>query len=520
MISVLRGPDVTGPASPGPVLDDQLPNCIDIPSKNGIHMQHTAINRRSFLKGSLAGMATAALARPSWAAANEEVRLAILGAGWRGGQLAEAFSETDGCRLVAVADPDETLSNELAAKYSTTAHTDLRRVLDDSNIDAVVVATCNHWHCLATIWALQAGKDVYVEKPLSHSQWEGRQVVNAAAKSDRIVQIGTQQRSDRIQAEIKQFLHQEQALGKIKYVQANRLGPRATIGKRTKPLEIASTIDYDLWLGPAADQPIYRDKLHYDWHWDFNTGNGEMGNWGVHILDDVRNVVYQDQVTTPHRVVAAGGRVAWNDAGNSPNVHFALFETDTFPTLIALSNLPQKPGEEKGWQVRAGKPVDGPKSGYIVACEGGYYVGQRQKGRAVDLDGKTIREFKGKDIVERHVQNFIDAVRSRNADMLNAPIEMGHHSTGWCNLANVAFQAGGAYNRDQLASAASLSDWPLLIEEMERHLAPFGVSTSELVSSPVLSHDPETERFVGEHADVANQFLRRTYRGKYTVPQT
>lgn len=480
-------------------------------------MRNSTIHRRSFLVSSAAGIAAASAASQSLAAANEEVRIAIIGAGWRGGQLADAFSKAHGCRVVAVADPDHSLSEKMAAKYSAKAYFDLRNVYDDSNIDAVAIATCNHWHCLATIWALNAGKDVYVEKPLSHTQWEGRQVVNVASKTDRIVQIGTQQRSDPMQAQVKQFLHQEQALGDIQYVQANRLGPRSTIGKRKAPLDIASTVDYDLWLGPAADAPIYRDKLHYDWHWDFNTGNGEMGNWGVHILDDVRNVAYQDQVTTPTRIVAAGGRVAWHDAGNTPNVQYALFETELFPTLIALSNLPVGPVAKGGWKARAGLPLDGPSSGYVIACEGGYYLGQRQKGRAVDRQGKTIREFHGGDIVPLHVQNFVDAVRSRDATRLNAPIEMGHDSTGWCNLANVAFHAGSTYNREQLASCSALRAWPLLIDAMERQLAPFEVSTNELVSSPILSHDPKTESFVGDHAELGNRFLKREYRGKYAV---
>jgi len=315
----------------------------------------------------MAGVASVAHAKPTWrVAANEEVRVAILGAGWRGGQLAEAFSNAVGCKLVAFADPDLMLSKKLAHMYSATAHSDLRKVFDDPNVDAVVISTCNHWHCLATIWALQAGKDVYVEKPLSHTQWEGRQVVNAAAKSDRIVAFGTQQRSDPMQAEAKKFLHQEKSIGEIKYVQANRLGVRESVGKRTTPLQkdLPDTTDYDLWLGPATDQPIHREKLHYDWHWDFNTGNGEMGNWGVHILDDIRNVAYLDKVTTPKSVIAAGGRVAWNDGADTPNVHFALFETDTFPTMFTLSNLPRTPdekpnkkGKKKGWSVKAGMPV-------------------------------------------------------------------------------------------------------------------------------------------------------------------
>ena len=481
-------------------------------------MQNKTFHRRSFMVASAAGVATAAMAKTSRAAANEEVRVAVLGAGWRGGQLADAFSKTEGCRLVAFADPDESLSKELADKHAAEAHVDLRNVLDDPNVDAVAIATCNHWHCLATIWALDAGKDVYVEKPLSHTQWEGRQVVNAASKSDRIVQVGTQQRSDPMQAEARQFLHVEKALGKIQYVQANRLGVRKQIGKRAKSLAIPNTVDYDLWLGPAADQAIYRDKLHYDWHWDFNTGSGEMGNWGVHILDDVRNVAYQDQVTTPNRIVAAGGRVAWNDAGNTPNVHYALLETEMFPTIVALSNLPKAPNAKGGWKVRAGQKFDGPSSGYIVACEGGFYLGQRQRGRAVDLQGKTIREFKGGDIVALHVQNFVDAVRSRDAKKLNAPVVVGHDSTGWCNLANVAFRAGAAYDRDQMSAVSSLPAWPLLVEEMQRQLSPFEVATSELVSSPVLSHNPNTEQFVGDHAALANAFLKREYRSKYVVP--
>lgn len=494
-------------------------------------MPRLPIDRRSFLIGAAAAgcssgvFTSSATAKSKRISANEEVRIAILGAGWRGGQLADAFSNADGCRLVAFADPDQTLSQKLADQYSATAHTDLRKVLDDPNVDAVVVSTCNHWHCLATIWALDAGKDVYVEKPLSHTQWEGRQVVNAAAKSDRIVAIGTQQRSDPMQADAKNFLHDEQALGKILYVQANRLGVRESVGKRSSPLEMPSTVDYDLWLGPAADQPIYRDKLHYDWHWDFNTGGGEMGNWGVHILDDVRNVAYQDKVMTPKSIVTAGGRVAWNDAADTPNVHFALFETDTFPTLITLSNLPNTPnekpnkkGKKTGWSIRAGKPIDGPVSGYMVVCKGGYYLGQRQKGRAVDLEGKTIREFQGGDIVPLHVQNFVDSVRARDSGMLNAPVEMGHHSTGWANLANIGFHAGAVYDSEQLSSASSLPAWPLLVKEMENQLATFDIKTSELVSSPVLTHDPQAEQFVGEHAELGNRFLKREYREDFVVP--
>jgi len=475
------------------------------------------LNRRNFLATSAVGATAVALGNPATAAATDEVRVAVLGAGWRGGELSAAFKGTKGARLVTIADPDSERAGDLAAKHNVKAVSDLRSVLDDPNVDAVAIATPNHWHCLAALWALDAGKDIYVEKPLSHTQWEGRQLVNAAKRSDRIVQIGTQQRSDPMQAQAKQFLHNERALGAIRFVQANRLGPRASIGRRQSPLAPPDTVNYDLWLGPAQDRPIMRDKFHYDWHWDFNTGSGEMGNWGVHILDDVRNVAYQDQVSTPSRIVAAGGRIGWQDAGESPNVHYALFETELFPTLIALSNLPKSPTEKSGWKARGKMPVDGPGSGYVIACEGGYYLGERGKGRAVDLQGKTIREFKGGNIVPLHVQNFVDAVRSRDAASLNAPVAMGHDSTGWCNLANIAFQAAASYDREQLQSANSLQAWPDLIDAMESQLSPHGATVGQLLSSPVLSHDPKTERFVGDHAEAANRFLRREYRGKYVI---
>ncbi len=475
--------------------------------------------RRQFLGFLAAGAGTAALPGVVRAAtANDDVRMAVLGAGGRGGDIAGAINGTAGAKLVMVADPDQGRANKLAAKYKAKAVSDLRTVLDSDDIDAVAITTCNHWHCLAAIWAIEAGKDVYVEKPLSHNQFEGRQVVAAAHKHNKIVQLGTQQRSDPIQMQARKFLHEDKSLGEIKYVQANRLGPRGSIGRRETPLTPPKELDYNLWLGPAADEPIYRNSFHYDWHWVWNTGNGEMGNWGVHILDDVRNVAYQDQVSTPKRLICGGGRVAWNDAGETPNVHFALFETETFPTLIALSNLPAKPGAKGAWKAKGQMKMDAPSSGYAVVCEGGTYLGQRGHGEAYDADGKLIRKFKANvSTVPAHMKNFVDAVRSRNAASLAAPIENGHYSTGWCNLANVAFRASGAFNAEQLTRASELPQWQALMGDMTAPLSEFGADTSDLLSSPVLEHDPKAERFTGEHADLANSFLRRKYRPGFEV---
>ncbi|WP_153559124.1 Gfo/Idh/MocA family protein [Roseimaritima sediminicola] len=482
-------------------------------------MKSPNVSRRGFLQSAAFATAAAGVAPRVLAAANDELRVAVIGAGGRGNEMARAFAATEGVRVVAVADPDQQRASSLADKYDATAVTDLRRVLDNADVDAVVVTTCNHWHCLASIWALQAGKHVYVEKPLSHTQWEGQQLVAAAKNSGLVCAIGTQQRSDPMQDEIKNFLHKERALGSIHYVQANRLGPRASIGRRSSPLPVPAEVDYDLWLGPAAKEALYREKLHYDWHWDFNTGNGEMGNWGVHILDDVRNVAYQDSVTTPKAITAAGGRVAWNDAGDTPNVHYALLETDSFPTLMALSNLHATPDGKGSWKCPIHPRVKNPSSGYVVVCEGGYFAGQRGGGKAYDSDGKSIRTFKGGSQVPRHVQNFVDAVRQNDPSILNASVETGHYSSGWCNLANVAFQMGRSYDHQQLTSHSDRPAWPELVRQMEAQLKPFGATTNDLVCSARLEHDPKTERFQGEEAQRANALLKREYREGFAVPQ-
>ena len=231
---------------------------------------------------------------------NEKLNLGFIGTGGRGNELLKQFSALSDVRIAALCDPDQEHLENTAKKHRKAAkYADLRKLLDDPNVDAVVIATCNHWHALAAIWACKAGKDVYVEKPLTHNHWEGQQLVRVARKLDRIVQIGTQQRSDPLQEKVKDFLHAKQALGAIQCVQVCRFGQRKSIGHRSTPLKPPASLDYNLWLGPAKDEPIYRDKLHYDWHWSWNTGNGEMGNWGVHVLDDAVNVVFRDRVPFP-----------------------------------------------------------------------------------------------------------------------------------------------------------------------------------------------------------------------------
>lgn len=485
------------------------------------------MSRRSVLRASLAAGGIAALgpvhsfaSGRETGSAGDTIGVGIIGAGGRGGELAGPFNAAQGAKVVATADPDADRAKKLADKYGATPYTDLRKLLEDPAVDVVAISTCNHWHCMASVMAMQAGKDVYVEKPLSHSQWEGRQVVSAARKYNRIVQLGTQQRSDPMQAELKQFLHGEKGIGDIQYVQANRLGVRGSIGRREQPLSIPPSFDYDLWLGPAADQTLYRNALHYDWHWDWNTGSGEMGNWGVHILDDVKNVAYQDAVTTPSKIMAVGGRLVWGDAGNTPNVHYAIFETPSFPTIIVLSNLEAAPDKPKNsWSSRGGRRASGPGSGYVVACDGGYLMGQRGRAKVIDGDGKTMKEFRGGNMVPLHVNNFLDAVRTRDKDSLNAEIAIGHDSTGWCNLANIGFRSASEAFAETPSGIRIPEVWDSVVDELETQLKPFGLAKTDLQVSPVLTHNPKTEQFEGDNAEQANRFLKRDYRQGYEFPE-
>ena len=473
------------------------------------------IHRRSFLQQSAALGAALAVSPVRAQSVNEKLNIGFIGLGWRGGELLKQFGRLADVRIAALCDPDSQLLDTAAKEHQgAKPYADLRDLLDDRDVDAVAIATCNHWHALAAVWACQAGKDVYVEKPLAHNHWEGQQVVAAARRHDRIVQVGTQQRSDPLQDELKTFLHDDKGLGAIEYVLVCRFGRRAPIGKRSSPLQPPESVDYNLWLGPARDEPLYRDKLHYDWHWDWNTGNGEMGNWGVHVIDDAVNVVLRDRVPFPKRLLAAGGRVVWQDAGDTPNVCFAYYDTGSVPMLFALTNLPEKKGSDKDVKHQ------GVGSGYVVQCEGGYYAGGRGGGAAHDRDGKVIRPFKG-DSGAGHPRNFVDAVRAHDRKLLNAEVEIGHQSTAWCNLVNVACRVGGPYSDDKTqAIGKGFAPWEGLVEGAAEHLEKNGVNIrqSDVRVSPVLEFDAQKQRFVGDHAEKANRLLRRDYRDEFVVP--
>jgi hypothetical protein len=236
-----------------------------------------------------------------------------------------------------------------------------------------------------------------------------------------------------------------------------------------------------------------------------------MGNWGVHVMDDALNVVLRDRVPFPKRIAAAGGRVLWGDAGQTPNICFAYYDTGSVPVLFALSNLASSTGH-------GDLNYRGVGSGYVIQCEGGYYAGGRGGGSAHDRDGHMIRRFTG-DSGAGHQRNFVTAVHARDRSLLNAEVEIGHRSTAWCNLTDVAIRVGGPYSHDEATRIGQpLQPWTEIIDMLEREsaLAASDVATP-LHLSPVLEFDAATEHFNGKHAAQANSLLHREYRQPFEV---
>jgi predicted dehydrogenase len=393
----------------------------------------------------------------------------------------------------------------------------VRRVLDNKDVDAVVIASCNHWHCLSGIWAMQAGKDAYVEKPISNNVWEGRKLVEAARKYNRIVQGGTQQRSDPVQAQIKAFLAKG-SLGRMKFVRLNIFKARQSIGKLSAPMAWPTEVDKEQWLGPAQDEAIVRPRLSYDWHWDWNTGAGELGNWGPHVIDDCRNVAFNDRVTLPTRVVSGGGRFAWDDAGQTPNTHFVCYDTDEVPVVMAVHNLPIKTGSTAPDVYRRLRS----RAFLVIQCENGYYAGGRGGGAAFDDENNVIAKFSG-DGGEHHAANFLDAVRSRKQEQLAAEIEQTHYSSAWCHLGNASYRLGRAYqNREAIDAVKDSGPWAELIDDFTHHCAANDVdpSASGAKLGPMLEIDVNNETLTGPTATPeALALLRREYRAGFEIPE-
>src|SRR6266849_2396354 len=303
------------------------------------------ISRRAFLKNT--ALTTAALASPirSWSqlSPSDEVRMAVVGFRGRGGDHLKGLSALPGVRITGLCDVDRTVLDAEKAKWKergteVEGHTDIRQLLESKNVDAISIATPNHWHALATIWAIQAGKDVYVEKPVSHNVSEGRRAVEFARKHNKMVQTGTQSRSsiEGIKAAVDWV--KEGHLGKIKVARGLCYKPRGSIGKVDGPQPIPANIDYDLWCGPALKLPLMRKRLHYDWHWVWNTGCGDLGNHGIHEMDKSRWAIGKMELAP--RVFSIGGRLGYVADGETANTQMTVFDYGDALLIFEVRGLP------------------------------------------------------------------------------------------------------------------------------------------------------------------------------------
>jgi predicted dehydrogenase len=366
-------------------------------------------------------------------------------------------------------------------------------------------------------WACQAGKDVYVEKPVSYNIWEGRQMVVAARKHGRIVQAGTQGRSSLPLQQAFEYIQSGQ-IGPVLYAHAVNYMRRPSIGKVDGPQPVLSTVDYNLWRGPAPMEPLMREDLHYDWHWVWSTGNGEMGNNGVHYIDMCRWALGYDGLAP--RAMSIGGRFGYDDDGQTPNTQVAILDYTPAPIICEIRGLPSKTGARSMDKFRT---VD---KGILIQCEEGYFTGGHVGGAVFDRNGGEIKRFRGvekfAELAVRHLTNFAETMRSRNREARNADIQEGHISAAGCHMANVSHLLGAQATPQRIMEVTKANSQ--LADAFERcrdHLRSNGVDIGKTpaVLGPWVTMDSGQQTFVGEFSDRANELSKRVYRKPFVVPE-
>jgi len=500
------------------------------------------VNRRRFL-GCTAGGAALATLRPQGStaaerSANTAIGVAVVGLRGRGHEHVRIIAGTKGLRLVALCDLDPAIlatgvrnAERYGARVATL--TDPRKLLDRKDIDAITIATPNHWHSLLGIWACQASKDVYVEKPVSHHLWEGRKLVEAARKYGRVVQTGTQARANPDVREALAWLRAGN-LGKIRYARALCYKPRMSIGKVGHG-EIPPGVDYDLWTGPAPLKPLARKRLHYDWHWFYDYGNGDLGNQGIHETDLARWFLGYDKLSS--RVMSVGARLGYEDDGQTPNTQLVMHVYDGPPLVCEVRGLPQAKSYQASaalWSKNMDRPAGfpgGPTIGVIVVCEGGklVIVDGGEAALAMDAQDKVIRRFEKKD-PQRGIgwhkgdwfifENWQAAMHSRRAEDLAAEVLEGHLSSALCHTGMISHRLGRGARAEEIAERCQADRLTAEhFQAMKEHLERNGVDLSEprVALGVPLAFDPAGEKFIDN--DSANRLLRRADRAPYVVPE-
>ncbi|MEN6450914.1 MAG: Gfo/Idh/MocA family oxidoreductase [Thermoguttaceae bacterium] len=497
-------------------------------------------NRREFLKrtavGGLAAAAFSAIGPRAIArtlGANDRLRIAVAGINQRGMEHIQAYARMKGVEIAYLVDPDRRLFAS-RSKYiqdhggaAPKCIADLRQALEDKNLDAVSIATPNDWHALLAIWACQAGKDVYVEKPCCHNIFEGQRLVEAARKYDRIVQHGTQSRSD------PHWIKQVAAVrsgkyGKLLVCYGYASKARRSIGFRW-PKQPPAHLDFNLWLGPAPQQPYHENLVHYNWHWFWDFGNGEIGNQGVHQLDVARWAMPDG--AAPTAAISLGGRYGYQtqDQGQTPNTQLSVIEFGGPKIIFEDRGLvdPKKPkvtnefytdeGVIRGGRFYAkGKSEGEPLPG--VAAE--------DADRRATLSGNLVKAgSKGpvNDPQQRHFENFVACVRSRNRENLTAEISEGFLSARLIHLANTSYRLGQEASFRQ--KPEELGDDPMVqeaFESMKEHLtqaARLKLDTASYQLGRRVTFDAAANQYVGDAAADANALLSRPYRDPFIVPE-
>jgi predicted dehydrogenase len=419
--------------------------------------------RRSFFIGTGSALALDWSARR--ASANDRIRVAVLGVNGRGKDHIKAFQSLPGVEVATLCDPDRNVADERALEFfdaynkTVRVEQDLRRVLDDKEIDAVSIAAPNHWHALAAIWACQAGKDVYVEKPGSHNIWEGRRLVEAAQKYQRIVQHGVQLRSSEALQEGVDLLRKG-VIGRVYMARGVVFRWRPSIGR--KPNEDPPPhFDYNLWQGPAPERPFSRNVVPYNWHWHWDYGNGDVGNQGIHEMD---MCMWGLGVGLPEKITSMGGKFLFDDDKETPEVQSSSYLYPAQKKMIQFEVRHWCTNQEDGASV--GNIFYGSEGHMVVKNYDTFeiYLGRlREKGPARQAGGN-------------HFANFIKAVRSRKTSDQNGPVETAHLASALAHLGNISHR-------------------------LERQLV----------------FDARKERFVGD--EQANAMLSRQYRAPFVVPE-
>jgi predicted dehydrogenase len=438
------------------------------------------LTRRDFLKttataSGLSGITF--LTRPERVfGASDRVRVAVCGLNGRGKDHLDAFSRVPNVEIAALCDVDDSVLNKRRGEVRGSPRTfaDVRRLLEDPSIDAISIATPNHWHALMAIWACQAGKDVYVEKPCSHNLWEGRQLVRAAEKYHRIVQHGTQSRSAPALIEAINHLHRG-TFGDLYLARGLCFKRRDTIG-RAPSEPVPAGIDYDLWTGPAPLKPFTRNRFHYNWHWIWDTGNGDLGNQAVHQVDAAR---WGLGVAFPTRVSAVGGHFMFDDDQETPNTLSCVFEFDQPDGHRKLMEI-----EVRHWITNNEAGIRGGLLNRHNAI-GTIFYGSKGYLAAGNEDAFSYESWLGKDrrpgpqghSNNDHFANFIACVRSRKKEDLKSPIAEGHISSALVHLANASYRLGRELRVDSsTGQVVGDAEADRLLSGQDRgYRAPFGI---------------------------------------------